>query len=478
MTETATFKKQQKTPLVISRKEWRDPLLFMLTLALFGLHFYPAVLLALIMMMRALRDDRYNFVIMALLFCGGYGLFDTKLLGLSTTDIGTVGALALAVMLRKSTKVKQTLFVWALYGVALLAIAMTSIESMSIQLYSWRFYMEFIFFLIPIACFAGREFDIKLFFHKFMVFALIMCSFYVIDTVLLSGNLLVPNTYNFGLDASTFYSPKIRPFSFHIYRKFPVGMYFVLPAVYPIARYFKLSKIQWAVFILAFLTTQTFTVIVGVLIAYVFFQGSVKRFLGYCGIAVLTFAAVYFIDALLPSEHRAANQSALRVKSSVDQVISLFDAVDEEDLSKFASGRMAQIIPKVEFLSNEHRQWIGLGFLHPEKTKINRYIIHNEYYEDAARREELAFGVECVPVQIYLTVGWLGLIANALFLFGLWWIIRRYEYAAFFTCTLFLCLFLGISGLAVLIGFQGLGLIATAYSAVILANRKTHEYKR
>ncbi len=72
---------------------------------------------------------------------------------------------------------------------------------------------------------------------------------------------------------------------------------------------------------------------------------------------------------------------------------------------------MAQAIPKIDLINRYHKQWTGLGFLHPEKTTSNRFIIVNEYYSDLSSNVEVATGVEVVPIQVYLHGGWIGLIA-------------------------------------------------------------------
>ena len=68
-------------------------------------------------------------------------------------------------------------------------------------------------------------------------------------------------------------------------------------------------------------------------------------------------------DSFLPTQiHNDSFQSRLRIKSSVDQFMDLFNAVDDEDIAEFGSGRMAQALPKLDVVERENRQLIGLGF--------------------------------------------------------------------------------------------------------------------
>ncbi len=448
------------------------PLLFMLSMSLFGLEFYPALLFIAIILFKEFRGNRYNFVIELTILFGSFGMYSNTLLPIKLQDIALVLSLVLAFLYRKDLAEKKTLVVWGAYAAGLIVLATYSIESLSIQFLSLRLYLLFIYFIVPVACFAGRSFDIKEMFRKVILFSIIFCSFYILDVLVFGCNFLVPATATWDGISSTFYKPR-----FHFFhpqeRKYPPGIYFAILSIYPIARYFKVSWLQLGIILLGIAVTKTFSIISGFALFYIFFIGRFKIFIKACLILLGLVVSLYFVDGLLPKDKSHGTvETKLRIKSSVDQVVSLSKAVDIEDIAQFASGRVGQILPKAELVYKEHKQWTGLGFLHPEYTKINRYIIFNEFYSDISQGEELASGVEVVPAQIFLTVGYIGLGLHALFLLFLWLIVRKMKYSGFFACTMLMCCWCGLAGFTNLNSFDGLGITSLAYACVLLANRR------
>lgn len=238
------------------------------------------------------------------------------------------------------------------------------------------------------------------------------------------------------------------------------------------ARSHKLKLWQWAVLCIGIISTQTFTLILACVLTYVLFQPSLRKSLLGIFTGIVGFLALYLVDSFLPSyTANGYTQSTLRVKSSVDQVFDLFNAVDDEDIADFGSGRMAQVMPKLELVGQQHRELIGLGFLHPQKTHINQYIIVNDYYSDISQSIELATGVEVIPVQIYINIGWLGLLCHTIFFIWLWLIIRHLPLASYYLSVVFFNIVLGISGFAGLASPHGLLFVSIAYAAPILAAR-------
>ena len=151
------------------------------------------------------------------------------------------------------------------------------------------------------------------------------------------------------------------------FRKYPPGLFPMVLLVYPIARYYKLRFWQWSVIILALFASQTFSVLSGFIAAYIFFRFGIRKLFLAIFLGLLSLVALYYVDGLLPErKNEYITQSRLRIKSSVDQIAIIMEAADDEDLAKFASGRMAQILPKLDLVNEEGRQWTGLGFLHPE----------------------------------------------------------------------------------------------------------------
>ena len=462
--------------LTFEKREWVQPVLFMLSLSATGLRFYPALLFVILFLVKAFREDRYSFIVMLTLTVAGSGLIDPRVIpGVRFSDLAAIAALVLVFIYRKTPQVRATIGLLVIYLLALFVLATFSLESISLQLVSLRNYPMFVYFIVPVACFAGRDFDITLFFRKVILFSMIMCVFYILDAYIICGNLFVPLTKLWGDVQSTFYDLYWEPFKFHPLRKYPAGMFFVLLSVYPMLRYFKCPHWMWAVLVVAIICTQTFTLMLAVFITGLYLVAGRKRLVKYGFIAILGVVAVYFVDRALPKPDESSHGSALRVASSVDQFIDLFNAVDAEDLAEFGTGRMAQVIPKVDLVMREHRQWTGLGFLHPDKTKISRYVIDNEFYSDVTASEELAFEVEVIPVQVFLTIGYIGLVVHLLFLIALMVIVRRDRMAVYFNSVLFMCFVLGLSGFARLIDFQGLGICALAYAAVLLDHYRHKE---
>ncbi|MDE5631333.1 MAG: hypothetical protein K2I54_00745, partial [Muribaculaceae bacterium] len=149
----------------------------MLSLSLTGLSFYPAVILSLAMMLKAYRERPYDFLIMCLLFLGNYGLTHENTLPIKTYDICVVVCLILFFVYIKPPIVKRTLLVITAYGIALLCIAWFSLETMAVQLYTWRNYLAFIFFIIPIVVFSRRPFEITEFWNRLVPYVLLACIF-------------------------------------------------------------------------------------------------------------------------------------------------------------------------------------------------------------------------------------------------------------------------------------------------------------
>jgi hypothetical protein len=197
---------------------------------------------------------------------------------------------------------------------------------------------------------------------------------------------------------------------------------------------------------------------------YVCFSGNLKRVLRYAGIALVVLTGVYFADR--------ATGGYVRLASTVDQFFSLNQAMDDEDVAEFASGRMAQILPKWELLTDLHRQWLGFGFLHPELTTNPKYQIANEYYIDVAKSDEVATAVEETHVQTILDIGFLGLILQAAIFIAFYYALRRHRHARYYLCMLIGFSLFGFGGFAGLITRESLTMIGLAMAAIVLAEDK------
>jgi len=453
---------------VFLREDWGWSLAFLLSMIMVGLQVYPMLFVALFIMANRMMNDRHEFIIQLTFFFGGYALTDTATMHFKVDDIAFVLAIVCYFIFRKPPVVLRTFYLYVVFAIGLLVLASFSEESFAVQLYTYRFYLYFIYFMIPVAVFAGHEFRIEEFFRKLLLYALILCVFYAVDSFILSGNFFIPRSFTFSGIESTLWAPYIKPLSFIFFRKNPPGLYILLLCVYPITRVYRLRPVQWIIVAAGLIATKTFAVITGLILLYIILQGSFIRMCKYLGIAIGLFVLTYVVDGMLPVNN-INRESTFRVKSSIDQIIELSRSVDIESISKFGSGRAAQIIPKFELLYQQNKQWTGLGFLHPDRTKNTKYMIHNDLYENVALSDELATGVENAQAQTILTIGYIGFIFQLLFYISLWYIIRRRRYATYYITTLFGIYWFGISGLCHIQSFQGLAILALSYSAAILA---------
>ena len=195
------------------------------------------------------------------------------------------------------------------------------------------------------------------------------------------------------------------------------------------------------------------------------FTGNFKKLLKYLCLFAVLFAAGYYIDGKLDGQ--------LRIQQFVDQFTSLQNANDVEKLAEFGSGRMAQIIPKLELLFSENRQYIGLGFLHDQKTTIGKYIITNEFYSDISQSEELATGVEVTQVQTILDIGIIGLLLQTFYFLAVYfWVLRPMPYSISYLMTFVALSLFGVGGFAGIISHYGLLLLGLNVGVILLADKQ------
>lgn len=451
---------------------WKISIAYCLTLTLVGLKFFPAIAIMLLFWMNAWRKDRYAFLIQVSIFAGGFGLLNINTLKIFTGDFALLASALLWFVMRKAPILRKTLWAMGAYFAMLFILAMMSIESMVVQFYIVRTWLLIAYIIVPFAVFAGRDFVFDTFLNKFFPYVLVISVFYIFDAYVFCGNVLAPGTKGYG--ESFFYSPYWQPLSGNFFRKYPPGMYLYAFFLEPVARRYKLRLWQWAIIFVAVVCTKTFTLIACLLLGYILFQGN-KKLIIKCGVAgVVLLGVAYVVDSYLPTnKDDDYEQSYLRIKSSVDQFTALVEAADDEDIAEFGSGRIAQFIPKADLVINENREWIGLGFLHPDKTHINQYIIDNEYYNDIEQSIEVATGVEIIPLQVWINVGWIGLIGHCLFFWALWMFVRKLPNSVYFLSVLYYNFLMGLSGFAGLIYIHGLILTSVAYAVVILPQRHT-----
>ncbi len=459
----------KKPYIPLERGWWRLPLFYLLTLSIVGLELYPFLAISIAFLAYQWRHDRYNFLIMLTILWGGFGFFSVA--SFSIYNIALLASIVLWFVMRKPTNIKGTLLAKLLNFAFMLIIAMLSVESMKVQFLMMSRYWLILYIIVPFAIFSGHSFDFYVFLQKLMPFALMIGIFYILDAYIISGHILIPN--DTGLNNSTFFSPAIHFFSGIVYRIYPTGLFFYSLLFIPLVMNYSLRWWQWCIFIGSLAACQTFTVIIGFAVVYVVFKGSFKQICKWCFVGIIAFVSIYLIDGLLPKVERGeSQQSSLRIKSSIDQFIDLYNAVDEEDIAEFGSGRMAQILPKTEIVSRENRELIGLGFLHPSKTTLNQYIINNELYTDVEKSEEVATGVEVTQIQVYITMGWLGVFVVTLFYLYLYFTIRKFPHSYYFLSVLALNFMWGFGGFAGIYVAEGCMTIGISYAAIILSERE------
>ncbi len=457
--------------LDISKREWRWAVMFLLSMSLTGLRFYPAILISIVMLFHSWRNNRYDFVVMLTIFLGGFGMTSSSTYPIKMEDVALIIGFAGLVVTRKSPVLKRITIFFLAYVIVLYLIACTSDESMAVQIRRMRYYWLLVYLYVPLLAFAGCQFEIKLLFRKIFPYIIVITIFYTIDAFIFHGFVLMPCSNPWGL-ASTFYSPHINLFSFEIPRVYPRGVELWALAVIPILHYFKLRWWQWAFLILAFVACRTMTVISGLLLAFVLFQGNKKRILIGVMAFLLFLPTTYFVDK--------TSGNFLRVASTIDQFVDLAQGnMEREELGEFASGRMQQIIPKFERLSSLHREWLGFGFLHPEYSKGRQFFIKNDLYTDISRNEEVATAVEVGQLQTILDVGYLGLIIQTVFYIGVYLMIRRLKYANYYLSVLVVNYVYAIGGFGGLNQSDGLLPLGFSLGVVLLANKPlTRGYER
>lgn len=448
---------------------WKTPLLFMLCLALIGLKMFPLLLVLPLFIFKAWRTDRYNCLIMLFLILGPFGMWSPDLFSIKTWDVGFALSLMALFSLKKTPVTRKIITVYVLYVIAVVYVATFSSEALTVQLRIMRGYLAFITVFIPLAVFGNRTFDIMLFMKKMMVFVLIMCIFYILDAIVFKSLIFVPATH--WSDPSTFFDPVFNPFSLWPIRKYPQGIIIIGVAILPIVRYFRLYKWQIAVIALAILSTQTFSVMMAVVSCLILFQGSVRRIVRFAVIGFLAIAVLVAADYVLPY-NKQHKESSLRIRSSIDQFVALSEAVDDEDLAEFASGRVSQFLPILDLIERQHKEWVGLGYLHPEHTKAADLIIFNEYESDIEKAEAVATVVEIVPAQVFVDSGWAGLIINTLFFVFIISFIWRMKYRAVAFAAIAFCFLCGLAGFAGTNTYQGMSIVTLAYGVVLLSDKQ------
>lgn len=481
--------KHAKELLSFSFSDILWPLAFMLSLSMIGLKFPLGYLLAPVILVNRFMKDRYDFLIMTTIFLGGYNLFSGDDIHFQLYNLTAIVSFIAFVSVKRDALLRKiTIGIFA-YAACLVALCLISEESLRSQIHGLRDYLLICYLFFPIMAFSGKDFDIRELFRRLILYTLIFCWFDVIDSLVLGGFILLPEDMAGWYGESTFLHPIISPIHGFFIRKFTLSLALMSLCLFPVVKYYKLGRWMWIAVAGAILVCKGFSLVLGVLVVYFLLQGSYKRMMQFGIAAVLLLVTGYFVDGAISkgysvpisgddmgdTEFVSFGQSRLRIKSQIDQIIEgLSGDVDLETAAALGSGRGAQIIPKVELLYDLGRQWTGFGFLSRENTTNRKYIIENDLYMGITGEEEVATGVESVPVQIFLSIGYIGLIIHVAFFVWLWWLIRRYKYVNYYLSCAGFFLIVGITGFGGWITYYSLTLIGISYAAAIMAQRRLH----
>lgn len=431
-------------------------------MSLYGLRFFPILVVMALWLIRMWKHNRYFFLVEVMIFAGHFGFAGFNLLPVRISDICFVIGFVMLIIYRKSPYVKPITIAMLGYFALLVFFATKSLESMSIQFLNMRNYMTIICFFIPLLVFANKEFEWSKFLEALTAHALVICGFYVIDAYIIGGFMLLPATHTLG-KIVTYYDPYYSNYSA---RHYPPGLYLLLPLIPAITfNKLKLSIDHYALIALAVLSSRTNSLLFAILICWAFFRPQIKQILKYILELALAVTALYYIDV--------ETGGYMRIADNIEQFSMLEMAEDDEDLAKFGTGRMAQILPKWELLDRMDRLDIGFGFLHREKTTNPHFIIKNPFYPDISQSVEVATGVEVTQVQTILDIGYIGLIAQTLFYVGIYFIIRKLKHSIYYLSTLVGISVLGIGGFAGLNSIHGLILLSFVLGSILCANKQS-----
>ncbi len=439
---------------------------FLLTQSLSGLAFYPAILIALFMMLIAYRNRPYDLCVMMVFWAGGYGMTRTGYLG--SISIILLLAVATLVFVRKWPVLRTVTLAFGFYLLFMLWIATRSEESMMVQLRMMRTYLCFAYFLVPILIFANREFDFEELKRKIFTYALCIAFMYILDCFIFSGHAMFPFA-NF-LDTATmevyqpsWTKPEINLGQFSFPRIGPFPMIFAMLLIYPLAKSVKLRAWEWGALLLMWISCRSATLLIAFVTTFVIFKATGKRLVLYLLGVVVGVVLLAAVDDALGGE--------LRVQSTINQFAALSPNASEEELAEFGTGRMAQFIPKFALLTTYNRQWIGFGFLDPARSTAHKYMITNTLYDSYWDIDEVATGVEITQFQTILDMGFLGLIVQTFVYFGVYFLIRKLRYAKYYLCTIVCATLAGMGGNGGLNMAYSLLPIGLVLGGILLANK-------
>ena len=466
-TPTVKTDHQEKEALSLFPREMFSAFIFLITLSLVGLKFPVAYLLLPVVLFSSFLRNRYDFLIQFTILCGSYGFFsEDESFPFKRMDIALLLSVVTIAIYRRDKTLNKLLLLTAGYFALLFALALTSSESIFIQIRRMREYWGIIYFMFPLLIFSREEFDIKIFYRKILTYAYIIGIFYIFDGLIFGGNILVPRTFTYSGYYPTYYKFYCYPGSFP--RKYPHGLFIAALCIFPLLRFYSLRLKHIIVFALALIVCRTFSIIGGILLTIMFFTGTAKNAFKYIAICVVIFIAGYYIDRQMDGK--------LRIVQLVEQFEVLKNPDDPELLIKFGTGRMAQILPKIDHMLVMGKQYTGFGFLHEELTTSREFVIINEFYPDVTQSEETVARVEVTQIQTILDVGLIGLLIQTLYYLAIYfWVLRPMPYSQSYLIVLLCISFFGIGGFTGLTSHQGLLLLGVTTGTILLCHKQQSE---
>lgn len=464
-TPTVCDNTQEKEPLQFVSQEIKRAFWFLITLSLLGLQFPPAYVFLAVALISSYTRDKYDFLIQLTIIWYGYGFFEpTEVFHFKIMDVALLISLFAAVKFYyRDKRLKRLLIFTFAYFAILFVFVFLSEETFRIQIRRMREYLSIIYFMFPLLIFSCRDFDIKVFYRKFITYAFIIAVFYCIDCFILGANILIPHTYMHERLHSTYY--KIYHWGI-FFRKYPPGLFLLALCIFPIMKFYSLRVKHIVVFALALIATRTISVIAGIVFTILCFMGKFKTMLKYACLAIVLFFVAYYVDEKMGGK--------LRIVQLVEQFDVLSNPDDVEKLADFGTGRMAQLIPKFALLWSMDRQYIGFGFLARELTTNPKYIIENPFYIGTEDEVEVATGVEISVAQTILDIGIIGLILQIFYYLAIYfWVLRPLPYSSSYLMTLICLSIFGIGGYSGLGATNGLLLLGLNIGAIFLAARQT-----
>jgi hypothetical protein len=455
---TATVEEDNDRTFTFTWKTARVPLFFLLCMSLFGLSVYPVIIIIIALLFYTWKNSRYDTLIMSLLLLGGFQFYG----GLPFVRAAIIIFVAMAgiVLLKKTPVFRKSLLAMVFYAASLFIVAKKSMEPLGHQLPILATQLYFLFFIVVLLIFSDKEFSFNEFFRRLFPYCVIICIFYCLDFFIIGGYFLLP-----GVDGEPLWDPDMAPFSFRMVRQRPPGLYLLALLIYPMANGWKMPKWVWIPLLGAIAATQTFTVLTGLIFGFVVAQGSFRRYGKYILTGTLFFVALYCVDSAISG---GGEKSVLRIRQQVDQIFSIQQVQDEEDMAELGTGRAAQAIPKLELLYDLDMEWFGFGYLHPEKTTNQTFFVYNPFYSDVQKANELATGVEISSVQLFLNSGYFGVAAHIVWLIWLWLIVRRRPMAKCFLTVMLIMIWFGIGGYTGMNMPQGQLIAATVFAGILL----------